>query len=68
MQIVTVHRLCTEEREIVPDTSIKNYFNLLSGIPETLWATDKFDIGQIRNPVPLVITPMTQHTQQNLQS
>ncbi|XDV27176.1 hypothetical protein PO909_030751 [Leuciscus waleckii] len=60
MQKVTVHRLCSEERKCIPD-KIDNNFDLLSGIPETLWAKDKYDIGQIKNAMPFVITPMTQH-------
>jgi len=60
MQKVTVHRLCSEERKFIPD-KIDNDFDLLSGIPETLWAKDKFDIGQVKNAMPPVITPKTQY-------
>lgn len=57
---MTVHRLCSKERNNISSTPIENDFDL-SGIPETLWAKDKFDIGRIKNATPLVITPKTQH-------
>ena len=34
---------------------------ILSKVPKTLWAVDKFDVGLVKNAEPVVITPKSDY-------